>query len=194
MVVGSWSLPSGFCQCITSVVSQLTNAEPAVQLQPPLPYLEVQADLLHAYLATASHSRESSPTNLSRLQSGSQTNSQTYGQIQLLIAASLHILASLACVYICSFEDLRQSVAVRQLGLLSSGHPETLVLYTYSNSDPEYERNLHFFVQYGMAEGDGCNYVIIVQQVIKALFLCNCCATRVMASLPSLERHMDWRH
>lgn len=65
----------------------------------------------------------------------------------------------------CSFEDLRQSSAVRQLGLLSSGHPETLVLYTYSNSDPEYERNLHFFVQYGMAEGDGCDYLMVVQQV-----------------------------
>ncbi|KAL3163355.1 hypothetical protein ABBQ32_009744 [Trebouxia sp. C0010 RCD-2024] len=62
------------------------------------------------------------------------------------------------------FEDLRQTSAARQLGLLSSRHPETLVLYTYSNSDLEYERNLHFFVQHGMAEGDGCDYLIIVQQ------------------------------
>lgn len=70
----------------------------------------------------------------------------------------------------CSFEDLRQSSAVRQLGLLSSGHPETLVLYTYSNSDPEYERNLHFFVQYGMAEGDGCDYLMVVQQVSLSVY------------------------
>lgn len=67
--------------------------------------------------------------------------------------------------HICSFEDLRQASAVRQLGLMSSSHPETLVLYTYSNSDPEYERNLHFFVQHGMTEGDGCDYIIVVQQV-----------------------------
>ena len=42
---------------------------------------------------------------------------------------------------------------------------ETLVLYVYSNSDPEYERNLRFFVEHGMREGDGCHYVIVVQQV-----------------------------
>ncbi len=42
---------------------------------------------------------------------------------------------------------------------------QTLVLYTYSNSDPEYERNLHFFVQHGVYEADPCDYVITVQQV-----------------------------
>ena len=41
----------------------------------------------------------------------------------------------------------------------------TIILYTYSNSDPEYERNLNFFVEHGMWEGDGCQYLIIVQQV-----------------------------
>lgn len=61
-----------------------------------------------------------------------------------------------------------------QLGLLSEDQPETLVLYAYSNSDPEYERNLHFFVQHGMAEGDGCEYIIIVQQVR----LCDTCLLR----------------
>ena len=43
--------------------------------------------------------------------------------------------------------------------------PTTLVVYTYSKSDPEYERNLEFFVAHGMWEGDGCQYLIIVQQV-----------------------------
>ena len=42
---------------------------------------------------------------------------------------------------------------------------ETLVIYTYSKSDPEYERNLEYFVAHGMWEGDGCQYLIIVQQV-----------------------------
>ncbi len=55
--------------------------------------------------------------------------------------------------------------AAQHLGLLSSEHPETLVLYTYSNSDTEYERNLHYFVEHGMADGDGCDYVVIVQEV-----------------------------
>lgn len=41
---------------------------------------------------------------------------------------------------------------------------ETLVIYVYSKSDTEYERNLEFFVQNGMWEGDGCDYIIVVQQ------------------------------
>lgn len=42
---------------------------------------------------------------------------------------------------------------------------ETLVLYGYSNSDPEYRANLAFFVRHGMWEGDGCNYIIVVPKV-----------------------------
>lgn len=42
---------------------------------------------------------------------------------------------------------------------------DTLIIYTYSNSDSEYERNLQFFVRHGMWENDGCHYLIIVQQV-----------------------------
>jgi hypothetical protein len=50
--------------------------------------------------------------------------------------------------------------------LLPDGRsPETLVIYVYSASDTEYARNLHFFVRNGMWEGDGCDYVIVVQQV-----------------------------
>lgn len=45
------------------------------------------------------------------------------------------------------------------------GGPDTLVAYIYSNSDPEYEHNLEFFVRHGMREGDGCQYIIAVQHV-----------------------------
>ena len=78
---------------------------------------------------------------------------------------------------LCSFDDFRQMSAAQHLGLLSSEHPETLVLYTYSNTDTEYERNLHYFVEHGMAEGDGCDYVIIVQEVSHPLqtLLCTAC-------------------
>lgn len=72
------------------------------------------------------------------------------------------------CLSACSFKLAEpKQTAVGQPGLkgLPSSHPNTLVLYTYSNTDSEYERNMHFFVQHGMAEEDGCEYVIIVQQV-----------------------------
>ena len=42
--------------------------------------------------------------------------------------------------------------------------PSTLVMYVYSKTDLEYERNLLYFVEHGMWAGDGCDYVIIVQQ------------------------------
>ena len=50
------------------------------------------------------------------------------------------------------------------------------MLYTYSNSDTEYERNLHYFVEHGMADGDGCDYVIIVQEVSNLLHTLHCIA------------------
>lgn len=62
-------------------------------------------------------------------------------------------------------DDPRRVSAAQQLGLLSTEKAETLVLYAYSNSDLEYERNLHYFVEHGMAEGDGCDYIIVVQEV-----------------------------
>lgn len=48
---------------------------------------------------------------------------------------------------------------------------DTLVMYVYSDSDPEYRRNLEFFAGFGMAADDGCDYVIVVQQVCFALGL-----------------------
>ena len=83
---------------------------------------------------------------------------------------------------------MRQASAARQLGLLSSTQPETLVLYTYSNSDPEYERNLHFFVEHGMAEGDGCDYVIVVQEVSVACKAHACCTNAETHSVRAVDR------
>lgn len=50
-------------------------------------------------------------------------------------------------------------------GPATSESARTLVIYTFSNTDVEYFRNLEYFVQTGMWEKDGCDYVIIVQQV-----------------------------
>lgn len=38
-------------------------------------------------------------------------------------------------------------------------------MYIYSKTDSEYENNMHYFIKHGMREGDGCDYVIVVQQV-----------------------------
>jgi hypothetical protein len=41
---------------------------------------------------------------------------------------------------------------------------DTLVIYIFSNTDPEYLDNLRFFVHFGVADGDGCDYIIVVQE------------------------------
>ena len=40
--------------------------------------------------------------------------------------------------------------------------PQTLVLYIFSNSDPEYIDNLRFYVRTAIHEDDGCHHVIVV--------------------------------
>ena len=50
-------------------------------------------------------------------------------------------------------------------GIKSAPRASTLIMYVFSNTDLEYGRNLQFFIHHGMWEGDGCEYVIIVQQV-----------------------------
>ncbi|GAX83294.1 hypothetical protein CEUSTIGMA_g10720.t1 [Chlamydomonas eustigma] len=43
--------------------------------------------------------------------------------------------------------------------------PSTLVLYIFSNSDPEALNNLHYFVREGISSPkDGCDYLIVLQQ------------------------------
>ncbi len=44
------------------------------------------------------------------------------------------------------------------------GWPETLVVYIFSNTDPEYFNNLKFFLKWGVREGDGAYYIIVVQE------------------------------
>lgn len=42
---------------------------------------------------------------------------------------------------------------------------DTLVMYIFSPTDPEYERNMRYFVRHGISENDPCHYVIVVQRL-----------------------------
>ncbi|KAL3154058.1 hypothetical protein ABBQ32_013603 [Trebouxia sp. C0010 RCD-2024] len=42
---------------------------------------------------------------------------------------------------------------------------DTLIMYIFSPTDPEYERNLHYFVRHGISEGHPCHYIIVVQRI-----------------------------
>ncbi len=47
--------------------------------------------------------------------------------------------------------------------LSSSPVAQTLVVYIFSKTDTEYENNMRFFLRWGVAADDGCDYVIIIQ-------------------------------
>lgn len=45
-----------------------------------------------------------------------------------------------------------------------SASADVLVMYVFSNTDPQYLDNLRYFVREGVAQDDGCDYVFIVNQ------------------------------
>lgn len=56
------------------------------------------------------------------------------------------------------------SVAVDKRRMPDGSWAPTLLVYVFSNTDPEYINNLRFFVQFGMAPDDGVTYIIVVQE------------------------------
>lgn len=42
---------------------------------------------------------------------------------------------------------------------------DTLVVYVYSPTDPEYANNLRYFLRQGVHDNDGCDYVFVLQSV-----------------------------
>ena len=75
------------------------------------------------------------------------------------------LLRSISHLRLRLTRNIRENGRLAALGVSLATAADTLVVYAYSNSDTEYERNLHFFSRHGMSEGDGCDYVIIVQEV-----------------------------
>lgn len=76
-----------------------------------------------------------------------------------------HILIVLA--FFCTVLIFRQSNTTQlQLSLqsFSTKPTDTLVVYVYSNTDPEYQANLKYFLKTGVRADDGCDYVVIIQE------------------------------
>ena len=48
--------------------------------------------------------------------------------------------------------------------LPSGAWAPTLCIYVFSDTDPEYIKNLRFFVKFGMAADDGIDYIVVVQE------------------------------
>lgn len=73
----------------------------------------------------------------------------------LLVTTAVQMLAR------TRLSDSLQS-EMNQLGL-SKAPPDTLVIYIFSYTNPEYKENLLHFVRHGIREDDGCQYVIVIQ-------------------------------
>lgn len=49
----------------------------------------------------------------------------------------------------------------------TSGHSkqnDVLVMYIFSNTDPQYLNNLKFFLREGVQAGDGCEYIFVINR------------------------------
>lgn len=51
---------------------------------------------------------------------------------------------------------------------------DTLVVYVYSNTNPEYQRNFHFFLQHGIQFRDNHHYIIVIQDVLVTPLISSC--------------------
>ena len=75
--------------------------------------------------------------------------------------------------------------------------PETLVVYIFSNTDPESFNNLKFFLKWGVREGDGAYYIIVVQEGGKSPVSPHLALTPVnlwllCLELPRFRRGLRW--
>ncbi len=101
------------------------------------------------------------------------------GQHNPVRLALLLLLAALALAAVTWLAGKRSSEADRSGGIgrfrslarlwgwqpkQEEAWPETLVVYIFSNTDPEYLNNLNFFLKWGVREGDGAYYIIVVQE------------------------------
>lgn len=83
------------------------------------------------------------------------------------ILGQLFLIASLAFLLTYKWSSVFSSEINTALSILpeaASVDVDTLVIYVFSPTDPEYERNMRFFIEHGMSANDPCHYAIIVQQ------------------------------
>ncbi|KAL6766934.1 hypothetical protein ACKKBG_A37960 [Auxenochlorella protothecoides x Auxenochlorella symbiontica] len=59
------------------------------------------------------------------------------------------------------YQGIRPSSLIHAMGPRDRS---TLVVYVYSFTDPEYEGNLRYFLEHGVAADDGVDYVIVMQE------------------------------
>lgn len=107
---------------------------------------------------------------------------QTWSWSSLSTACGALALISLIivlCESVLRSGGLSAGSLKRLQGLTGSGaNPDVLVMYVFSNTDPEYLENLKFFLREGVHPNDGCEYLFIVnrgaEEVVRSLSSARC--------------------
>ena len=79
------------------------------------------------------------------------------------------IAVALACLTFIlvvnrAFSGVRRLTATSDsLSLTTSG--KTLVVHIFADTDPEYLKNLRFFIQWGIDPNDDADYIVVVQNI-----------------------------
>ena len=98
-------------------------------------------------------------------------------------------LACLVFIIVVSraFTGVRRLTASSDsLSLTTSG--KTLVVHIFAYTDPEYLKNLRFFVQWGIDPNDDAEYVVVVQNLPSKTVGCSSCnQTHCFACVPILR-------
>ena len=97
--------------------------------------------------------------------------SKRLGKVSRTYRILLALLVTAALAYFAGshFSDAgstrhRGLAGVQQVsGRTNTGRAHTLVIYVFSKTDTEYENNMRFFLRWGVSEGDGCDYIFIIQ-------------------------------
>ena len=100
------------------------------------------------------------------------------------------VLACLVFIIVVSraFTGVRRLTASSDsLSLTTSG--KTLVVHIFADTDPEYLKNLRFFVQWGIDPNDDAEYVVVVQNLPSKTVGCSSCnQTHCFACVPHPDR------
>lgn len=127
----------------------------------------LQQPNLDVSLSVKRHSSSSSPSRTPRGKDGSSSSSSSW----LRWVAIMLILAAFPLSKLLVIMTIDSTGSPLELRLPGSGlfsmqratAADTLVIYIYSDTDPEYAANMQYFIDNAVKLGDRCDYVFVVQ-------------------------------
>lgn len=141
-------MPTTFRAAVYRTASApLSAARPTINVQ--IHSVASEAQAVHVYLCVSMHMRKPVVPR----------SSKTRRTIAVALACLTFIL-----VVSRAFSGVRRLTATSDsLSLTTSG--KTLVVHIFADTDPEYLKNLRFFIQWGIDPNDDADYIVVVQNI-----------------------------